>query len=65
MVILDSRAVELQERVTVKASTGPSCVFSVSETGRARTKERGLSPEQVLETSDENILTSNERTFAN
>ena len=33
MVILDRRAPELQERVTVEASTGPSYVSSVSETG--------------------------------
>ena len=36
MVILDRRAPELQERVAVKASTGPSCVFSVSETGECK-----------------------------
>ena len=62
MVILDRRTPELQERVSVKASTGPS-VFSVSELARAGTKERGLSPEHVLETRIKNNLSKKEYPF--
>ena len=49
MVILDRRA-QSCKRVTVEASTGPSCVSSVSETGESGDRREGLSPEQVLET---------------
>ena len=42
MVILDQESPDLQERVTVEASTGPSSIFSVSETYARGLRREGL-----------------------